>query len=66
MWRRSKNLNDRLIQSDEDTEPKRPLVVSHFPYGLLALATLHGIAHWPVARVHGQSHLKAIHSILRR
>ena len=49
MWRRSKNLNDRLIQSDEDTEPKRPLVVSHFPYGLLALTTVHGIAHWPLA-----------------
>ena len=48
MWRRSKNLNDRLIQSDEDTEPKRPLVVSHFPYGLLALTTVHGIGQWPV------------------
>lgn len=49
MWRRSKNLNDPLIQSDEDTEPKSPLVVSHFPYGLLALARVHGIGHCPLA-----------------
>ena len=48
MWRRSKNLNDRLIQSDDDREPKRPLVVSlmgfwHWPHSM-ALAS----GQWPV------------------
>ena len=33
-------------RSDKDTEPKRPLIVSHFPYGLLALSTVQSPWHW--------------------